>query len=122
MWHAGWLDSVSSLKRGVCAIVMAAASPGKGPGSLFLFVFDHYSFPLTLFSLRTQGGLHVAEVLSSFFLGKRKRSKSMQLLQPVFRKRKGHLLSLPCIYTPSLMRWRCLGAGQDCPYPSFGLF
>jgi hypothetical protein len=46
---------------------MTVASPGKGPGSLFLFVFGHYSFPLTLFSLRTQGGLHVAKVLSSFF-------------------------------------------------------
>jgi len=61
------LDSVSSLKRGVCVAVMTVASPGKGPGSLFLFVFGHYSFPLTLFSLRTQGGLHVAKVLSSFF-------------------------------------------------------
>jgi len=55
------------LKSGVCAAVMAAASPGKGLGSLFLFVFGHYSFPLTLFSFSTQGGLHVAEVLSSFF-------------------------------------------------------
>jgi hypothetical protein len=41
------------LGRGVCVAAMVVAGPRKGIYSLFLLVFGHYSFSLTLFSLST---------------------------------------------------------------------
>jgi len=92
-----WFGS-TFLWEGVCVLQQWLLSVfGRGLDFFFLFfdIFSHFSFPLTLFSLSTQGNWHGAGQFQFFY---RREGLFQQSCSRFLGGRKSHFFSPPCIY------------------------
>jgi len=98
-WHVGWLGSVFCLEEGCMCCSNGCANSGRRsrlmipPCFRSLFLLSN-----SLLTQSTLGGLHAA---SQFQFSLWERGLLPAELHLDLRERKGHLLSLPCINTPS---------------------